>query len=150
MVVPLALSLAGLPRVARAASDPFVGTWVLDPQHSRYESAEVPRQMVIVMSPAGEGIHYRSQTTLSNGRIVSSEYTADYEGGLAIVVGSAGIMAPVSLRRVDDRTVVCSYMKGIRTVATSRRVVSANGSTLTITTEDGTTGTNLAVFNKRE
>jgi hypothetical protein len=152
VVAPLAiaLSMGGLPGVALAASDPFVGTWVLDPQRSRYELAEVPRHMVIVMSPAGEGIHYRSQTTLSDGRLVSSEYTAGYEGGLAIVVGTAGIMAPVSLRRVDDRTVDCSYMKGIRVVATSRRVISANGSTMTITTVDGTTGMNVAVFNRRQ
>jgi surface antigen len=139
-----------LPQLALATSDPFIGTWVLDPQRSRYESAEVPRHMEIVMSPAGEGIHYWSQTTLSDGRIVSSEYTADYEGRLAVVVSAAGIMAPVSLRRVDDRTVECSYIKGIRVVASSRRVISADGSTMTITTVDGTTGTNVAVFNRRQ
>ena len=146
----IALSMGGLSEVAFAASDPFVGTWVLDPQRSRYELAEVPREMVIVMSPAGEGIHYRSQTTLGDGRLVSSEYTAGYEGGLAIVIGTTGIMAPVSLRRVDDRTVDCSYMKGMRVVATSRRVISANGSTMTITTVEGTTGMNVAVFNRQQ
>jgi hypothetical protein len=152
VVVPLGmlLAMAGLPRAALAASDPFVGTWVLDPQHSRYETAEMPRHMEIVMSPAGEGIHYRSQAALGNGRLVSSEYTADYAGGLAMVVGTTGIMVPLSQRRVDDRTVDCSYVKGMHIVATSRRVISADGSTMTITTVDGTTGTNVAVFNRRQ
>jgi hypothetical protein len=145
----LLAAVAVLPRLALPATDPFVGTWVLDPQRSRYESAEMPRHMEIVMSPAGEGIHYRSQTTLSDGRLVSSEYTADYAGKLAVVVSNAGIMAPVSLRRVDDRTVDCLYIKGIRVVASSRRVISADGWTMTITTVDGTTGTNVAVFNRR-
>jgi len=58
------------------------------------------------------------------------------------------------LRRVDERTIECSYMKGIRVVATSRRVISENGSTMTISTvsqaKDGTTGTNIAVFDKAE
>jgi hypothetical protein len=134
--------------IVLAASDPFVGTWVMDPQRSRYESAEVPRYMVIVMSSADERVHYRSQTTLSGGEVVSSEYTADYVGGLAIVVGSGGIMAPLSLRRIDNRTVDCSYMKAGRVVASSRRVVSTDGATMTITTVDGTEGINVAVFNK--
>lgn len=137
-----------------AASDPFVGMWVMDPGRSRYVSADVPRQMVIVMSPTAGGIHYRSDTTLSNGNRVSSEYTADYDGGLAMVVGTAGVMAPVSLRRVDERTIECSYMKGIRVIATSRRVISASGSTMTISTvspaKDGTTATNVAVFDRAE
>ncbi len=144
----IAPSMAGLPGMALSAGDPFFGTWVMDPQRSRYESAQVPRRMVIVMSFADQGIHYHSETTLGDGRIVSSEYSADYAGGLAIVVGTAGIMAPISLRRIDDRTVDCSYMNGSRVVATSRRVVSTDGATMTITTVDGMKGTNVAVFNK--
>jgi hypothetical protein len=154
MVLVGALAMIGLVEVVLAASDPFVGTWVLDPQRSHYESGEVPRRMVIVMSPAAQGIHYRSDTTLSNGNRVSTEYTADYAGDLAMVLGTAGVMAPVSLRRVDERTIECSYMKGIRVVATSRRAISENGSTMTISTvsqaKDGTTGTNIAVFDKAE
>ncbi len=146
--------MVGLFGVAFAASDPFVGAWVLDPQRSRYESGDVPAHMVIVMSPTARGIHYRSDTTLGNGNRVSSEYTADYDGGLAMVLGTAGVLAPVLLRRVDERTVECSYMKGIRVVATSRRVISEDGSTMTISTvspaKDGTTGTNVAVFGRAE
>jgi len=64
-----ALSMVGLFGVAFAASDPFVGAWVLDPQRSRYESGDVPAHMVIVMSPTARGIHYRSDTTLGNGTV---------------------------------------------------------------------------------
>lgn len=147
--------MAGWFGVAFAASDPFAGRWDMDPQRSRYESGEVPRHMVIVMSPTSGGIHYRSDTTLSNGNRVSSEYTADYDGGLAMVLGTAGVMAPVSLRRIDERTIECAYMKGSRVVATSRRVISEDGSTMTISTvspaKDGTTtGTNVAVFDRAE
>jgi hypothetical protein len=143
-------AMAGLPGVVFATGDPFVGTWVMDPQRSRYESGDVPRHMVIVMSATGRGIHYRSDTTLSDGNRVSSEYAAEYDGGLAMVVGNAGVMAPVVLKLIDERTIECSYMKGNRVVATSRRIISENGSTMTISTvsqtKDGTTGTNVAVF----
>ena len=152
LAVMFALCAAGLLDEAFATGDPFVGTWAMNLQRSRYESGDLPRQMLIVMSPAERGIHYRSQTTLSNGNRVSSEYTAEYDSGLAMVVGNAGILAPVSLRRLDERTVECSYMSGMRVVATSRRVVSDDGTTLTVSTvskaRDGTTGTNLAVFDR--
>ncbi len=150
MLVVVAVSTAGLLGVALAASDPFIGTWVMDPQRSRYEAGDLPQSMSIVMTSAGQGIYYRSQTTLSNGSHVSSAYTADYDGSVAMVLGTTGIMAPVSLRRVDDRTVECSYMKGLRVVASSRRVISENGATMTITTvspgKDGATSTNVAFF----
>ncbi len=124
------------------------------PQRSRYESGDLPAHMVIVMSPADRGIHYTSETTFSNGSRVTSEYTADYDGGLALVVGTSGIMAPVLLKRVDERTVECSFMKGLRAVATSRRVVSGDGATMTITTvsaaKDGASGTNVAVFERAQ
>ena len=146
--------MAGWFGVVFAASDPFAGKWVMDPHRSRYGSGDAPRHMVIVMSPMAGGIHYRSDTTLSNGNRVSSEYTAGYDGGLAMVLGTAGIMAPVSLRRVDERTIECSYMKGGRVAATSRRVISEDGSTMTISTvspaKDGTTGTNVVVFDRAE
>jgi len=144
----MAVSMAGVPGATLAAGDPFVGTWVMDAQRSRYESGELPQRMLIVMSAAERGIHYRSETTLNGGRIVSTEYTADYSGGLAVVVGSASLMAPISLRRIDDRTVDCSYMRGPKVVATSRRVVSTDGATMTITTVDGAAGTNVAVFTR--
>jgi len=144
----MAVSICATPGVARAAGDPFVGKWVMDPQRSRYESGELPQRMVIVMSAAEQGIHYRSEATLNGGRIVSTEYTADYAGTLAVVVGTASLMAPISLRQVDDRTVDCSYLRGPKVVATSRRVVSADGTTMTITTLDGAAGTNVAVFTK--
>jgi hypothetical protein len=50
-------------------------------------------------------------------------------------------MAPVSVRRIDSHTVEASYMRGFKTAAVSRRVVSKNGLVLTIiTTSSGESG----------
>lgn len=114
--------------------DPFVGTWKLNPQKSRYPRGACPKRMVIVMEPAGEGVRYHSETTYADGNSSRSEYTADYSGKEAIVVGPAGLLLPVSLKRLDADTVVASYMRGMQVVATSRRVVSRDGRVMTITT----------------
>lgn len=132
--------------------DPFVGTWKLNPQKSRYPHGACPKRMVIVMEPAGEGVRYRSETTYAGGNSSRSEYTADYSGKEAIVVGSAGLLLPVSLKRVDADTVVASYMRGLQVVATSRRVVSKDGRQMTITTtspdKTGKKITTIGVYEK--
>jgi len=118
--------------IARA-DDPFVGEWRMQPSASMY-AGEIPTAMRIVIESTADGVHYVSETTQANLRIVSAEYTADYDGRLAPVMGDAGLLAPVSLSRIDANTVEATYIRGLQIVATSRRVVSADQRTMTITT----------------
>lgn len=114
--------------------DPFAGAWQLNPQKSRYPGATCPKRMVIVMSCAANGVRYRSETTYADGHASRSEYNANYDGREAIVMGSGGLLLPVSLKRLDAYTVVATYKRGGQTIATSRRVVSKDGRKMTITT----------------
>jgi hypothetical protein len=135
-------------------NDPFAGTWNLNTQKSRYPPGACPKRMVIVMETAGEGIRYRSETTYANGNTARSEYTADFSGREAIVVGSAGLLLPVSLKRLDAYTVVAKYSRGLQVVATSRRVVSRDGRVMTITTTSlnpsGKNVTSTGVYERTE
>jgi hypothetical protein len=116
------------------ATDPFVGRWTLNTQKSKYPPGTCPKRMVIEMEPAGRGIRYHSETTLANGGSTYSDYTADYNGKQAIVMGARGMLLPVALKRTNTNTVVASYTKSLQVVATSRRVVSPDGRFMTITT----------------
>jgi len=135
-----------------AAADPFVGRWVLDVGRSHYAEGAAPRAMVIDMEAAGDGIRYRSETTYQDGRTARSEYTAGYDRRPVLVTGSRGLLLPVSLDRTDSHTVVASYTRALVVVATSRRVVSADGRVMTITTTsknaEGKEATTVAVFTK--
>jgi len=136
-----------------AMDDPFIGTWVLDPYRSHYEGEQRPDSMVIVITATAEGIHYRSDSRRSESdQWVSCEYTADYDGRPAMVRGSAGLMAPVALKRVDATTVEATYMRGLQVTASSRRVLSENAQVMTISTTwrgaDGESHTNVAVFER--
>jgi hypothetical protein len=135
---------------AEAAGDPFLGRWFLDVMQSKYPVGQCPKSMTIVMEAAGKGIHYKSDTTYWNGSITHSEYSGNYDGKTVIVGGTRGLMLPVSLRRIDSRTALASYSKGLTVVATSRRVVSVDGRFMTITTKSkdvsGNTVSTVAVF----
>jgi hypothetical protein len=147
------LLLALLAATARASDDPFVGTWVLDAASSQYPADTCPESMVVEMKAAGNGVQYRSDAKYANGRVIHSEYTADYDGNQAIVMGSHGMMLPVFLKRIDSRAVLASYTKSLQIVATSERVVSQDGRRMTITTiatsPSGEKTTTIGVFNKQ-
>jgi hypothetical protein len=138
---------------ATASTDPFVGKWVLIPTQSKYPTGLHPKSMIIEIEPAGRGIHYRSQATFSNGSTARSEYTADYNGKQVLVMGNRGMLLPVFLKRPDSRTVVASYTKGLQVVATSRRVVSRNGQSMTVKTvakdQSGNSVTTIGVYEKQ-
>jgi hypothetical protein len=134
------------------AADPFLGKWMLDVQRSKYPAGTRPKQMTIEISAAGHGVHYHSETQLTNGRSVSADYTAGYDGKPVVVLGARGILLPVSLQRTAPNTVVATYTSGFQVVATSRKVVSASGRIMTVTTTSrdasGKNVTNVGVYRK--
>ena len=139
---------------AAASTDPFIGKWVLNPELSKYPTGACPKSMVIEMEGTGRGIHYRSDSTFANGRTTHSQYTADYDGKQAVVMGNRGLLLPVFLKRQNARTVIASYTKGLQIVATSRRVVSTDGQRMTITTvvkdQMGRNITTIGIYEKQK
>jgi len=104
------------------------------------------------MEAAPGGIHYHSDTTGADNRVTQADYVADYSGKEATVRGVAGILAPVSLQRLDANTVVASYIHGGQVIATSRRSISKDGRIMTISTtskdKDGNSVTNTGVYER--
>jgi hypothetical protein len=137
---------------AYAGDDPFIGAWTMDVAASRYSLSEKPLSMVIVMSESPGGVEYRSVAVQPDGRTVTTEYVADYFAHLALAQGNAGLMAPVSIRKLDSHTLEVAYMRGLKPVAVSRRVVSRNGLVMRITTtslsDSGARHVNVGVYLK--
>ncbi len=120
---------------ATASTDPFLGEWKLNVQRSVYPAGTCPKQMTIEMTATARGVQYHSNATYANGTKTQAQYVADYNGKQAAVMGERGFLLPVSLKRIDSRTVLASYMRGTQLIATSRRVVSPDGRRMTITTK---------------
>jgi hypothetical protein len=130
----IALAVLITPAFVRASPDPFEGKWSLDVRSSIYPAGTCPKSMTIEMRQVGKGIWYKSGTTYRNGATVHAEYTADYDGKQAMVRTERGFLLPVTIKRIDARTVEATYSRGFQVVATSRRVLSPDGKTMRITT----------------
>lgn len=133
-IVCIAISAVLLTMNALASTDPFVGKWKLDVRHSNYPGDTCPKTMTIEMRAAEDGISYHSDALYRNGGEIHAQYTAKYDGKQVVVMSARGMLLPVSLKRIDLRTVVASYSRGFQVVAVSRRVVSADGQRMTIKT----------------
>jgi len=132
--------------------DPFVGRWALDTRQSKYPQVACPKQMTIEMTTVGDAIHYHSVTVLENGTAFSADYTASYNDVPTMVTGAKGVLLPVSLHKDSTNEVTASYKSGFETRATSRRVVSEDGKTMTVTTTShdgaGNVSKNIGVYRK--
>jgi len=153
MMLSPALLLVSKPAVELAA-DPFLGKWLLDVKHSKYAAGLCPAQMTIEMSAADHGTHYHSKTVWSNGSASDADYTSYYDGQPVMVRGNRGMLLPVSLKRLGPNEVMATYIRGLQTVAISRRVLSSNGRVMTVTTtswdESGKVLTNVGVYKRAD
>lgn len=137
-----------------AAPDPFDGTWQMNLKKSKYKAGTLPKAMKIKMETVAEGVHYVSETTQPDGKVLLTEYTAAYDERPMLVRSGAGLTTPVALKRIDANTVEATYRRMKDVQATSRRTVSKDGKTMTITTvskdKAGKSVTNIGVFTRVE
>jgi hypothetical protein len=136
---------------AAPAADLFTGIWVLNAGASTYATGDMPQSMTIRLDATEQGEHYFSRAVRKNRQKATAEYSADYNGTLAMVVGDSGLLTPVSLRRTDPNTVEVTYQRAFRTIAHTVRVVSPDARTMTITTTvngEPKERVNIGIFSK--
>ena len=107
--------------------------------------------MTVTIEKVPAGLHYRSRTDYPQGGAATSEFTAALNGVPALVLGSNGFLAPVSLQSGDAATIEATYTLGLKPVAWSRWSLSADGSRLTIQTsylKSGDKRMNVARFRR--
>jgi hypothetical protein len=128
----------------------FAGSWTLEPGRSHFVAPGVPEQMLIRMEKQAQGLHYQSRTRYPDGRGSRCEFTANFDGTPALVVGRAGLLAPVSLHLLNERMIEANYTLGLRPIAWSRWALNSSATELTVTTSyldaDGEKRENIAVF----
>jgi hypothetical protein len=127
-----------------AAPDPFVGIWKLDSGKSTFTRGD-PSIMLGTMQiePLGNGL--KSTASGANGEGFASDFTftCSLDGTPCKILASmplrgANAVDTVSLKRIDARTIAATGTHEGKLVYNDRRVVSADGDTMTVT-RDGTT-----------
>src|ERR1043165_4539431 len=114
------------------ATDPVVGTWTLDAASSKFNPGPAPKEQTRVYEAKGEGIKVIVKTVEADGQSTTVNISANYDGKDYPISGSSTYDA-IELKRVNDRTAEATLLHAGKVVATSRREVSEDGRTMTIT-----------------
>lgn len=134
------------------ATDPASGTWELNLAKSKFSPGPPPKSLTRTFEVTGADVKYTLKGIDAEGKPTLQQFTAKYDGKDYPVTGSPDFDA-ISLRRVNAVTAKATLKKGGKVVQTTRRVVSKDGKTLTLSTKGtnakGQAVNNVLVFDKR-
>ena len=150
VVTPGIVAVVSVARLCAQLGDPLIGTWELNLAKSTYGSGPSPTKQTRTYEVVGQGgVKGTTKGVDADGKPTLSQYTANYDGKDYRLTGvQAADM--ISLKRVDQFTSEYILKVAGKVVSTSRRAISKDGKTMTITTTDaGTKTRNVLVFDKR-
>jgi hypothetical protein len=126
-----------------AAADPFVGIWKLDSLRSKFTTGD-PSVLFATINIESLGNGLKSTASGANGEGFATDFsfTCSLDGTPCKIVTSTPLRGSnavdaISLKRIDARTIAATGTREGKLVYNDRRVVSADGNTLTVT-RDGT------------
>jgi len=110
-----------------AQSNPFVGTWKLNPAKSKVMSgAPPPKEETVTIQMVGDQDQVTANGTAADGSPISFKYEVPSKGGTGKILG--GPFDAVSGKVIDDSTREVSYIKGGKEML-QIRMVSKDGKT---------------------
>jgi hypothetical protein len=111
-------------------ADPLVGTWKM---RAEMKDGKPVSSYTIIFEPLPNGEKRRSFGVNAQGQKTASSYTAYCDGKDYPITGNPGVDM-VEVRCIDSHTRDRINKKGGKVLSTARRVVSADGKTMTVTT----------------
>jgi len=123
---------------AGAADDPFNGTWKLNMSKSQMQHATASKSEVIEYRIVGDEEQFLSHAVTAEGLAESIRYTAKYDGkpypfSITIDGKETNPGAMTAVRKIDVWTRERYNVRNGTPTLASRRVVSKDGKTMTIT-----------------
>jgi hypothetical protein len=127
-----------------AAADPFVGTWKLNTNRSKFAPG-APSFILAAIQIESAGTGLKSTASGADGQGISGDFTFSCQlDGTPCKVTPAtipmrGVSAvdTITLKRADPNIIMATGTKNGKPVYSDRRVVSADGKTMTVV-RDGT------------
>lgn len=125
-----------------AADDPFVGTWLINLDKSKFDPGPPPKVLINKYESLGADGLKITTVSLTNTGLTVRNYTEKYDGKEYSSGETYGAPVPdmVSVKRIDAYTVEGQYTRAGQVRSRFRRVVSKDGKTLTTTAEGTTSG----------
>ena len=128
-----------------AASDPFVGTWKLNTNKSNFPPG-APSFFSATIQIESKGKGLKSSASGADGKGLGNDLTfsCQLDGTpckvtqTVLVLRSESAVDTITLKRIDPNTIMATGTRSGKLIYSDRRVVSADGKTMTVT-RDGTT-----------
>ena len=139
-----ALVCLQIPAANAADKDPFVGTWLLNSDKSKFVPGPVPDDRTVIFETTKDGgLHHLTKTLNAFlGNTNDIDYTAKFDGKDYPITGTG--LDTVSIKRVDARTIERTGKVAGKVSETSTMKISADGKVLTISTKGSYNGTNYS------
>ena len=137
-----------------AEQDQLLGTWQLNVAKSRYTPGPGPISETRTYARGPNGVEGTILRRFQDGRSERIEYISEYDREYP-VMGTAAY-DHIQLKRLDARTAEAVLSHAGRVYGTARRVIAADGKTMTITlrtesaSASGGNVINVAVYDKSE
>lgn len=148
----LSLLLLIASAISAGAGDPVVGTWELNVTKSKYNPGPAPKSQTRIYEALPQGMKVTIKTVNADGKSTVVEHPANYDGKDYPITGSAQADV-IALKQIDANTSEAILKHADHVVATARRVVSADGKTLTSTYQGTDSGgrkvDSVAVYERR-
>ncbi len=113
---------------AASSSDPFIGTWKLDPNKSKYSSGAPPRDMTIQIAPEGDNLRIEAHGSDEDGSPLSVTYSLPAKGGNGQV--QHGFFDSVRSEYISVEVRQTTYLKDGKETMSRRTVLSDQGKTM--------------------
>ena len=144
------LLIAGTAGAARGA-DPVLGTWRLEPLHSKFRPGPAPRSEIRIYSSSATGIIVKVTTVDAKGKTETNEYPTNFDGKDYVQPGT-NPGDTVSLTQNNDHHASAVLKHADKIMANVERVISDDGKTMTITFKgtgaNGDAVDNLSLYQK--
>lgn len=138
---------------ALLADDLLDGTWELDTAASKYKPGPPRKSDTRIYKIDGNIIHMIGEAVFADETSMKAEYTGAYDGKDYPVAGNPRV-GTIAQQRVDDYISKTTTKREGKITATSTRVISKDGKTMTITSngtdEKGRAFHDTLVFHKRK
>jgi len=126
-----------------AGADPFVGLWKLDAERSKFQKG-APGFFFATIQIESAGPGLKSNASAADGEGISSDFmfNCQLDGTPCKVTASLktkSVVDTTTMQRLDANTIVATGTKNGKVVYTDRRVVSADGKTMTVARSGTTT-----------
>ena len=119
--------------VSAQSTEPVgMGTWKLNVEKSKFSPGPAPKSITTKFEPAGKGVKWTAERIGADGKLLGSEYTANYDGKDYPLKGSPTVDA-VSLRRINALTTERVNKKEGKVVSTETREIAKDGKSYTTT-----------------